>query len=493
MQIEGSLHSRGGGASRARASWPRLAAAVAILLHGIGCLPAAILEETVFFDLPEELAPNPIPSPTPELAALPGYPEDPARLTLVARLYLPDPAIHGDGPYPTVLVLHGSGGLWSNDVIANGLISQFEQWGELLADLGYAALFPDSFNPRGIPGNFESKRPHWDPDIDDALCSPNYERPKDVVAALAYLAGRAEVDRDRLALMGFSHGAQTGINAVLDASVDLGQYAVSYVDRVPIPNTDPVQYQNVNTTRNVPSPVRIPLELPFPKLCAFYYGGGSHFGYHGTASSTAAGRYMFDRRSKVLMFHGTADSLLGVNNPNATPMTGNLYPIKQALASRAQAQALGLPDPVQHHHLLHEVGHSFDLATLALPQDWDTPQESPDQKAKRLCREEVVKWLEFLLKPAPSVTISLDGLNPAQVTLRFPSNTRLRYGWRNSPDLVTWSELDPEFDGNGGMVEKNAPLQPGKAFFRVGYLPIPPPFDAPENNGFFKFYQDFSL
>ena len=458
-------------------------------------LCAAIGEQTVFFDLPEALEPDPIPAPTAELLqAFPAYPDDPGRLTLAARIFLPDPAIHGNGPYPAVVVLHGSGGLWSGDVIVNGLISQFAQWGEHLAGLGYVSLFPDSYNPRGIPGNFSGRRPHHDPDIDDHLCSPNYERPKDVIASLAYLAERPDIDTGNVALIGFSHGAQTGINAIVDVSVDLGQYTVSYIESVPVPDTDPVQYVDSATTKDVPSPVRIPPELPFPKLCAFFYGGGSHFGYHGSASSTAAGRYMFDRRTKVLMFHGTVDSLLGVSDPNATPMTGNLFPIKQALASRAQAQALGLPDPLQQHYLMHGVGHSFDLEALADPLDWNTPNESPDQKAKRLCREETLKWLEFLLKPAPPVSIAVDDLDPAQVLLSFPSNPRLRYTWVGSDDLVGWGAEAPGFDGNGGGVETPAPiLESGRRFFRLGRVPVPPPFDAPENLGFFKFYPDFDL
>ena len=108
----------------------------------------AFTEETVFFDLPEELEPNPIPSPTAQLSALPGYPADADQLTLLAQIYLPDSTVFGPGPYPTVLIMHGSGGLWSDDDIANGLSSQFEQWGELLADMGYIACFPDSYNPR---------------------------------------------------------------------------------------------------------------------------------------------------------------------------------------------------------------------------------------------------------------------------------------------------------------------------------------------------------
>lgn len=455
---------------------------------------AAISEQTVFFDVPLALEPGPIPTPTPALEAIPGYPSNPTRLTLIARLFVPDSAVSGPGPYPAVVILHGSGGLWSNDVITNGLISQFDEWGQLLADLGYLVLLPDSYNPRGIPGGFGSRRPHYDPAIDDHVCSPNYERPKDVVAALTYLVGRTDFDGTNVALMGFSHGAQTGINAVLDVSVNLGQYKVSYIDQVAIPDTDPVQYKEVTVNKNVDSPVRIPNTLPFPKMCAFFYGGGSHYGYHGSASSTAAGRYMFDRRTKVLMFHGTSDSLLGVNDPNALPMAGSLYPIKQALASSAQAQAIGVSDPLRHHFILDHVGHSFDLVQMAAPVDWNTNHESPDQKAKRLCREETLKWIEFTLKPPPPTTLATDSPAPGQVTLEFSSNTRLRYQWFSSADLSGWSAEGTAFDGNGNTSNLQAPLAiPGKGFFKLQLQPIPPPTGAPENAGFFKTYQNFSL
>jgi hypothetical protein len=107
--------------------------------------------------------------------------------------------------------------------------------GVTLVALGYAALFPDGYNARGIPGNFEGRVPHQDPAEDDDLCSPNYERPKDVVASLEYLATRPDIDLQRLALIAFSQGAQTGMNALLEASVDLGTYQVDYTDLVPDP------------------------------------------------------------------------------------------------------------------------------------------------------------------------------------------------------------------------------------------------------------------
>ncbi|GHC08387.1 dienelactone hydrolase family protein [Cerasicoccus arenae] len=454
------------------------------LLLVVQPVTAAFTTEIVYFDLPDALEPAPIPAPTAQLVALPGYPVDPARLTLAGQIYVPDINVFGEGPFPTVVILHGSGGLWSNDLIANGPISQFEQWGEILADLGYIALFPDSYNPRGIAANFNGRRPHYDPLIDDDLCSPNYERPKDVIAALTYLAGRTDVDSDNIALMGFSQGAQTGMNAVLDLSVDLGNYEVSY--------TDLVNNVQVSTKKSVPSPVRIPDNLPFPKFGAFFYGGGSHYGYHGQASSVAAGRYMLDRRMKVLLFHGTEDSLLGVANPNVAPMTGSLYPMKQALSSSLQAAALGVPDPLQHHFILDLVEHSFDLVTLADQIDWNTINESPDQKAKRLCREEVLKWLEYCLKPAPITALAPD-VAPGDVDLGVVTNARLNYQWRYSDNLTSWFDLGSDFDGDGGDIFMDATLGPDdRRFFTLDYLPIAPPIDDPDNAGFFHPYTDFS-
>ncbi|MGB0370202.1 MAG: dienelactone hydrolase family protein [Opitutales bacterium] len=459
-------------------------------------LVTAFTEETVFFDLPEDLEPDSIPTPTAQLSALPGYPDDADQLTLVARLYVPDSSAFGPGPYPTVLIMHGSGGLWSNDEIANGLISQFEQWGELLADLGYIACFPDSYNPRGIPENFSGRRPHYDPTDDDALCSPNYERPKDVVAALSYLQSRDDVDTDNIALMGFSHGAQTAMNAVLDVSVDLGQYEVSYVDLNDQDTPEPEDDVEFDTLLVVDSPVRIPDDLPFPKLGFFYYGGGSHWRYHGQASSVTAGRYMFDRRMKVLLFHGTEDSLLGVDDPDAAlPLTGNLFPIKQVESSSLQAAAEGVEDPLQHHFIYAGVDHSFDLVTSSLGIDWDTNNETADQKAKRLSRAEVLKWLEAHMKPITPVSIAPgdDPQEDIELTANA-TNTRLNYQWESTTNLLNaWQDFASAFDGTGEgvLTEDTVGLDPSR-FFRLTQQPIEPPFADPENTDFFLQYSDFS-
>ncbi|MEM7396923.1 MAG: hypothetical protein AAF492_31735, partial [Verrucomicrobiota bacterium] len=158
--------------------------------------------EWVFFDMPTNLITGPIPEPTAQLLAVPGYPNDSNRMTLVGHVYTPDTNNWGSGPWPSVFVLHGSGGMWSSDMIPNGPASQFEDWAEALTDAGFLCLLADSYNPRGIPENFAGRRPSFDPAVDDALASPNYERPKDVVAILDYLITRSDVDIDHIGLLG---------------------------------------------------------------------------------------------------------------------------------------------------------------------------------------------------------------------------------------------------------------------------------------------------
>jgi hypothetical protein len=54
--------------------------------------------------------------------------------------------------------------------------------------------------------------------------------------------------------------------------------------------------------------------------------------------------------------------------------------------------------------------------------------------------------------------------------------------------------LDRSFDGDGETLPKVVPVDiPGHGFFRLGRTRIPPPFDAPENTGFLRFYPEFDL
>ena len=112
----------------------------------------------------------------------------PAPATLTAELYTP----RGAGPFPTVILMHGCGGISAN----------VKAWAIWLRHEGYAAFMLDSFSGRGI------KR----------LCADSSQlmprvRAADAFAAAAYLKTLAQVDSGRIAAIGFSHGGSTLLNA----------------------------------------------------------------------------------------------------------------------------------------------------------------------------------------------------------------------------------------------------------------------------------------
>jgi len=112
----------------------------------------------------------------------------PAPATLTAELYTP----RGAGPFPTVILMHGCGGIGAN----------VKAWAVWLRHEGYAAFMLDSFGGRGI------KR----------LCANSSQllprvRAADAFAAATYLKTLAQVDPGRIAAIGYSHGGSTLLNA----------------------------------------------------------------------------------------------------------------------------------------------------------------------------------------------------------------------------------------------------------------------------------------
>ncbi len=100
----------------------------------------------------------------------------------------------GTGPFPAVVMLHGSLGI--ND-------QRDAAWAKRLVSWGYVALQVDSFHPRGLTHVVD------DPDkVSFAL------RGMDALAAKAYLAGLEFVDGNRIAVMGWSHGGSAVIAAI---------------------------------------------------------------------------------------------------------------------------------------------------------------------------------------------------------------------------------------------------------------------------------------
>jgi len=118
------------------------------------------------------------------------------------KAFLFEPA--GAGPFPAVVMLHGCGGAYARD--GTTLNARHLMWGEYLAAHGFAALMLDSFTSRGIK----------------EICTVKYnrrtikesERVGDAYAALAWLDARPEVDPQRAALLGWSHGAGVTLDAM---------------------------------------------------------------------------------------------------------------------------------------------------------------------------------------------------------------------------------------------------------------------------------------
>ena len=62
---------------------------------------------------------------------------------LHAQLYKPD----GDGPFPTVIALHGCGGLGGH---SEPVLPRYRDWAEQLLKAGNAVLLPDSYGSREL-------------------------------------------------------------------------------------------------------------------------------------------------------------------------------------------------------------------------------------------------------------------------------------------------------------------------------------------------------
>jgi dienelactone hydrolase len=107
------------------------------------------------------------------------------------------------GPRPAVISLHGCGGLLD---AKGGLSRNRYRVAEYLNVEGMHMLAVDSFTPRGLKSICET------PPRQRAF---NYEqRREDVFAAIRWLAQRPNVDRTRIAIVGYSNGGSTVLSAL---------------------------------------------------------------------------------------------------------------------------------------------------------------------------------------------------------------------------------------------------------------------------------------
>jgi dienelactone hydrolase len=104
----------------------------------------------------------------------------------------------GQVPFPAVVMLHGCSGI-------EGMRKYLDIWAQRLASWGYASLMVDSLTPRGESDICAGDRP---------FLIPPQLRAQDAHDAKSYLAGLPFVNRDQIALMGWSHGGWTTLFAI---------------------------------------------------------------------------------------------------------------------------------------------------------------------------------------------------------------------------------------------------------------------------------------
>ena len=96
------------------------------------------------------------------------------------------------GKVPAVIILHGAGGV--NDY--------YFEVADILNEMGIVAFVVDSFGPRGIASGV---------DILKKLFHSYSTRISDAYAALELLSTHPKIDKRKIAVMGYSHGAAVAL------------------------------------------------------------------------------------------------------------------------------------------------------------------------------------------------------------------------------------------------------------------------------------------
>ena len=117
---------------------------------------------------------------------------------LHAQLYKPD----GDGPFPTVIALHGCDGLGGR---SEPVQPRYRDWAELLLKAGDAVLLPDSYGSRELGPQCRAK---------ERPVRASRERVADIMASRQWLVQQPWVAHDRISLLGWANGASALLWAV---------------------------------------------------------------------------------------------------------------------------------------------------------------------------------------------------------------------------------------------------------------------------------------
>jgi dienelactone hydrolase len=135
------------------------------------------------------------PLPAPHQVDIPA-----TNLTLHAQLYKPE----GNGPFPTVIALHGCGGLTGRP---EPILPRYRDWAEQLLKAGHAVLLPDSYGSRELGPQCRVKER-------ERHVLARRERVADIVAARQWLMQQPWVAHERISLIGWANGASALLWAV---------------------------------------------------------------------------------------------------------------------------------------------------------------------------------------------------------------------------------------------------------------------------------------
>jgi dienelactone hydrolase len=110
----------------------------------------------------------------------------------------------GEGPFPAVILLHGCAGVRSKDM----------RWAEAFREQGYVAVVVDSLSGRGITSRADRRKVCLGLDLWGST------RAGDLLASLEYVRALPFVDRTRIAVVGWSHGAWAALDFLASAPVN---------------------------------------------------------------------------------------------------------------------------------------------------------------------------------------------------------------------------------------------------------------------------------
>jgi len=117
---------------------------------------------------------------------------------LHAQLYKPD----GEGPFPTVIALHGCGGLGGH---SEAILPRYRDWAEQLLKDGNAVLLPDSYGSRELGPQCRVK---------ERRITARRELVVDIMASRQWLQQQPWAAHDRISLLGWANGASALLWAV---------------------------------------------------------------------------------------------------------------------------------------------------------------------------------------------------------------------------------------------------------------------------------------